>query len=57
LRKENADTKMPQKLLLGHFLLGNFKRRWIFRLGFNQAYGKTYVNNDKDSDITLHKEK
>ncbi|MFH7820088.1 type I restriction endonuclease [Neobacillus thermocopriae] len=48
-----------------NILVDNNIRKWVCRLGFNQAQkyiqfnddGRTYVNIDKVSDISLHREK
>lgn len=67
LRETIAEERIGYRDNLSYFniLVDNSIRRWVCRLGFNQAQkyiqfndeGKTYVNIDKVSDITLHSEK
>jgi predicted type IV restriction endonuclease len=67
LKETIAEERIGYRDNLSYFniLVDNSIRRWICRLGFNQAQkyvqfndeGKTYVNIDRVSDITLHKDK
>ncbi|WP_413303686.1 hypothetical protein AA0X95_26595 [Bacillus sp. 1P10SD] len=67
LKETIAEERVGYRDNLSYFniLVDNSIRRWVCRLGFNQSQkyiqfndeGKTYVNIDKVSDITLHREK